>query len=113
MRPSVSVSHPCERCETMRLDRWLKLARLIKRRTVANEVCDQGRVTLNGRTARASSEVKPGDHVTIRFGHQTLDVEIVSVPAVAPIARDASLTYRLVSVVPVQRPDSDFPHQGS
>ena len=48
----------------MRLDKYLKISRLIKRRTVANEACDNGRVTLNGRVARASAEVKPGDIIS-------------------------------------------------
>ena len=49
----------------MRLDKYLKISRLIKRRTVANEACDNGRVTLNGRVARASAEVKPGDGIEV------------------------------------------------
>ena len=52
----------------MRLDKYLKVSRLIKRRTVANEACDNGRVTLNGKTARASAEVKPGDVIACRAG---------------------------------------------
>ncbi|MEB3186403.1 MAG: RNA-binding S4 domain-containing protein [bacterium] len=97
----------------MRLDKWLKISRLIKRRTVANEVCDQGRVLVNGRVARASSEVKPGDRLAVHFGHQTLDVEILTVPVVAPGARDAASLYRIVAATPVARPDPDFPLQGS
>ena len=56
----------------MRLDKYLKISRLIKRRTVANEACDNGRVTLNGRVARASAEVKPGDIIGIAFGNREL-----------------------------------------
>ena len=52
----------------MRLDKFLKLSRLIKRRTVANEACDAGRVSLNGKVARASAEVKAGDIIEIQFG---------------------------------------------
>jgi ribosomal 50S subunit-recycling heat shock protein len=52
----------------MRLDKYLKISRLIKRRTVANEACDNGRVTLNGKVARASAEVKPGDVITMAAG---------------------------------------------
>ena len=52
----------------MRLDKYLKVSRLIKRRTVANEACDGGRVSLNDRVAKPSAEVKPGDVITIRFG---------------------------------------------
>lgn len=63
----------------MRLDKYLKVSRLIKRRTVANEACDNERVTVNGRTARASYEVREGDVIAIRFGERTLTVEVLSV----------------------------------
>lgn len=63
----------------MRLDKWLKVSRLIKRRTVANEACDNQRVTVNGRPARASYEVKPGDVLELRFGERVTRVEVLSV----------------------------------
>ncbi len=63
----------------MRLDKWLKVSRLIKRRTVAQEACDGGRVSLNGRTAKPSAEVKPGDILEIAFGAKTLRAEVLSV----------------------------------
>ena len=63
----------------MRLDKYLKVSRLIKRRTVANEACDNERVTVNGKVARASYEVKVGDVICIRFGQRVLTVEVVSV----------------------------------
>ena len=63
----------------MRLDKYLKVSRLIKRRTVANEACDNGLVTVNGKPARASYEVKEGDQITLRFGARTITVEVVSV----------------------------------
>ena len=63
----------------MRLDKYLKVSRLIKRRTVANEACDAGRVTLNGKVARASAEVKPGDVIAISFGDRIVRAEILSV----------------------------------
>ena len=63
----------------MRLDKYLKISRLIKRRTVANEACDNGRVTLNGRVARASAEVKPGDIIGISFGNRETRVEVIAV----------------------------------
>lgn len=56
----------------MRLDKFLKVSRLIKRRTVANEACDAGRVSLNGRLARSSAEVKAGDEIEIVFGNRTV-----------------------------------------
>ena len=63
----------------MRLDKYLKVSRLIKRRTVANEACDNGLVTVNGKPARASYEVKEGDQITLRFGVRTVTVEVLSV----------------------------------
>ncbi len=63
----------------MRLDKYLKVSRIIKRRTVANEACDNGRVLLNGRVARASAEVKPGDIIEISFGNRDTKVEVLSV----------------------------------
>lgn len=63
----------------MRLDKYLKISRLIKRRTVANEACDNGRVLLNGRVARASSPVKPGDIIEISFGNRNVKVEVLDV----------------------------------
>ena len=63
----------------MRLDKHLKVSRLIKRRTVANEACDNGLVTVNDKPARASYEVKEGDKISLRFGAQTITVEVVSV----------------------------------
>ena len=63
----------------MRLDKYLKVSRLIKRRAVANEACDNERVSVNGRPARASYEVKEGDRIAIRFGERTLTVEVLSV----------------------------------
>ncbi|WEG36762.1 RNA-binding S4 domain-containing protein [Amygdalobacter nucleatus] len=52
----------------MRIDKFLKLARIIKRRTVANEMCDAGRVSLNGRVCKASAEINVGDEISLRFG---------------------------------------------
>ena len=63
----------------MRLDKYLKISRLIKRRTVANEACDAGRVLLNGKTARASAAVKVGDIIEIQFGTRTVKVEVQDV----------------------------------
>ncbi len=63
----------------MRLDKYLKVSRLIKRRTVANEACDSGRVTLNGKVARASAEVRPGDIIGISFGDRLTQAEVLTV----------------------------------
>ncbi|NLV50088.1 MAG: RNA-binding S4 domain-containing protein [Clostridiales bacterium] len=77
----------------MRLDKYLKTARLLKRRTVANEACDAERVTVNGKAARASYAVKPGDVIEIRFGQKTTKVEVVSVSENTSKA-DAPAMYR-------------------
>jgi ribosomal 50S subunit-recycling heat shock protein len=63
----------------MRLDKFLKVSRLIKRRTVANEACDAGRVLINDKPAKASANVKVGDVLTIRFGDKDVRVEILDV----------------------------------
>lgn len=63
----------------MRLDKWLKVSRLIKRRTVANEACDNERISANGRVVKASYDVKEGDVLEIRFGQRTVRVEVLSV----------------------------------
>ena len=63
----------------MRLDKYLKVSRLIKRRTVANEACDGGRVMINDKVAKASGEVKPGDVITISFGNKEVKVEVLDV----------------------------------
>ena len=77
----------------MRLDKWLKVSRLIKRRTVANEACDNARVTANGRPVKASYDVKAGDVLELRFGERTVKVEVL---AVAENAKkdDAAAMYR-------------------
>lgn len=63
----------------MRLDKYLKVSRLIKRRTVANEACDAGRVSINGKPAKASTIVKPSDIIEIGFGTKTVKVEVLDI----------------------------------
>ncbi len=63
----------------MRLDKYLKVSRLIKRRTVANEACDNGRISVNGRVVKASYEVKVGDKITLSLGARTVAVEVLQV----------------------------------
>ena len=63
----------------MRLDKYLKVSRLIKRRTVANEACDAGRVLVNGKIAKASQDVKVGDRIDIRFGEKEVSVEVLAI----------------------------------
>lgn len=77
----------------MRLDKWLKVSRLIKRRTVANEACDNERVSVNGRPVRASYEVKPGDVVELRFGERVTKIEVLTV-AENVGKNDAAAMYR-------------------
>jgi ribosomal 50S subunit-recycling heat shock protein len=63
----------------LRLDKYLKVSRIIKRRTVANEACDGGRISVNGRPAKASYDVKVGDQIEISFGQRTVKVEVLAV----------------------------------
>ena len=63
----------------MRLDKWLKVSRLIKRRTIANEACDAGRISANGRPVKASYDVKVGDVLELHFGERTVKVEVLVV----------------------------------
>lgn len=63
----------------MRLDKFLKVSRLIKRRTVANEACDAGRVLVNGKVAKASVKVKTGDIIEIQFGTKTVKVQVLGI----------------------------------
>ena len=63
----------------MRLDKYLKVSRLIKRRTVANEACDAGRVMINGKTAKAGTDVNVGDVIEIGFGTRNVKVEVLDV----------------------------------
>ena len=77
----------------MRLDKWLKVSRLIKRRTVANEACDNQRVTANGRPVKASYDVKAGDVLELRFGERVVQVEVLLVADNVGKA-DAAAMYR-------------------
>ena len=77
----------------MRLDKWLKVSRLIKRRTVANGAGDNGRVLANGREARASYDVKIGDVLELKFGDRTVKVEVLSVAEIVGKA-DAGAMYQ-------------------
>lgn len=79
MADPFSVQVRTEEVSIMRLDKYLKVSRLIKRRTVANEACDAGRVMINDRPAKASAEVKAGDIITIAFGNKDVKVEVLTV----------------------------------
>ncbi len=79
----------------MRLDKYLKVSRLIKRRTVANEACDNGRISVNGRVVKASYDVKVGDRIEITMGSRTVAVEVLQVAEVVK-KDDACAMYKQV-----------------
>lgn len=79
----------------MRLDKYLKVSRLIKRRTVANDACDGGRVSVNGRVQRASYDVKVGDEITIMFGVKPLSIKVTEVKETVR-KDDAKLMYEVI-----------------
>ena len=85
----------------MRLDKYLKVSRIIKRRTVAKEACDGGRVTINGKVAKAGAEVKEGDVMEIRFGNRVGRYEITDVKEVVR-KENAAEMYRVLE----ERPES-------
>lgn len=82
----------------MRLDKFLKVSRVIKRRTLAKEVCDRGQVEVNGRPAKAGADIKPGDMVRINFGSRKVVLEVVSVKDNIP-AKSAAELYRMIEDV--------------
>ena len=79
----------------MRLDKYLKISRIIKRRTVANEACEAGRVTVNGKPARASYEVKVGDVIELALGAHPVKAEVVSINEYAK-KDEAGLMYKII-----------------
>ncbi|MBE6588669.1 MAG: RNA-binding S4 domain-containing protein [Ruminococcaceae bacterium] len=80
----------------MRLDKFLKVSRIIKRRTVANEACDTEHVTVNGRRAKASYDVKEGDVIEITFGQRTLKIRVLNVKE-HTLKADAASLYEVIS----------------
>ena len=80
----------------MRLDKYLKISRLIKRRTIANEACDAGRISVNGKIAKASYDVKVGDVIEIKMGEKILKAEVLQVLEHA-LKNDAVLMYKILS----------------
>ncbi len=77
----------------MRLDKYLKVSRLIKRRTIANEACDAARISVNGKPVKASYQVKIGDEIEIAFGQRTMKVEVLQVSEHV-LKTDAAALYR-------------------
>lgn len=84
----------------MRLDKFLKVSRLIKRRTLAKEVCDQGRILVNGNPAKASSMVASGDELVIRFGQKLVTIQVEALKESAR-KEDAESMYTLLSEKPL------------
>ena len=80
----------------MRLDKYLKVSRLIKRRTVANDACDASRITVNGKTAKASYSVKCGDLITVTFGTKSVTVRVLDIKETTKKAEAAGM-YEVVS----------------
>ncbi len=81
----------------MRLDKYLKVARIIKRRTVANEACSGDRVTLNGKEAKPSKDVKVGDVITVGFGDNKLTFRVLVVPEGNVGKNDSAMLYEIIS----------------
>jgi len=79
----------------LRLDKYLKVSRVIKRRTLAKEVCDRGQVEVNGRVAKAGTDIKPGDILTVKFGSRTIKLEVAIVQENVP-AKQAAGLYRII-----------------
>lgn len=79
----------------MRIDKFLKVSRLIKRRSVANEACGQGRVLLNDKTVKAGTEVKAGDQIVLRFGEREMRVQVLNIADHVAKA-DASAMYKVI-----------------
>ncbi|MBW1604778.1 RNA-binding S4 domain-containing protein [Lactobacillus sp. Sy-1] len=80
----------------MRLDKFLKISRIIKRRTVAKSISDQGRIEINGRVAKSSTNVSPRDQLVIKFGNKTLTIEVVQLADTTKKA-DADKMYKVLS----------------
>ncbi|MBM7855976.1 ribosomal 50S subunit-recycling heat shock protein [Desulfohalotomaculum tongense] len=89
----------------MRLDKFLKVSRIVKRRPVAKEVCASGQVKLNNRVAKAGSEVKPGDVLEIELGRKMLKVRVLEVKDTVP-AKEAASLYEIVEEI--NRPPEDW-----
>lgn len=79
----------------MRIDKYLKITRLIKRRTVANEACDAGRISVNGKVIKASYDVKEGDVIEIKMGERVIKVEVTDIKEHV-LKNDASLLYKVI-----------------
>lgn len=91
----------------MRLDKFLKVSRLIKRRTLAKEVADQGRITINGKVAKASSDVKAGDELSIRFGQKVVTAAVDAIKDTAKKEEAASM-FTIIKEERLEKVDPEF-----
>jgi ribosomal 50S subunit-recycling heat shock protein len=92
----------------MRLDKWLKLSRVIKRRTVAQMACEQGRVFVNDRIAKSSTTLHISDRVHIELGTRALTLSVVELPEKAPPAKEASRLFTVVEEIRRPKEDLEF-----
>ncbi|MCL6583303.1 MAG: RNA-binding S4 domain-containing protein [bacterium] len=92
----------------MRLDLFLKLSRLIKRRTLAKEYCEHSLVEVNHQPAKAAKEVRIGDEITLKFRNRTVTVEVLDLPQKGIRAREAAKLYRVLSECRKEEPDDIF-----
>lgn len=101
----------------MRLDKWLKVSRIIKRRTIANEACDKDKIKVNNKIARASTEVKVGDIIEISMGNRQSSLEVLKVPEKGNVTtQDAKECYKMLSDSKVDISDlfeKDFPEENN
>jgi ribosomal 50S subunit-recycling heat shock protein len=91
----------------VRIDKWLKLSRLIKRRTISQLACEQGRVYINDRIAKPGTTIKLGDKVHVELGTRAITVEVLLLPTKAPSIQDAPTLYKVIEEIrrPPERPD--------
>ncbi len=90
----------------MRLDKFLKVSRIIKRRTLAKEACENGQTFVNGRVAKAGSEIRVGDQITLKLGSRLIKFEVVQIRETVP-AKEASTLYRLLETT-YSEPEDDI-----
>ncbi|WP_339252523.1 RNA-binding S4 domain-containing protein [Sporosarcina sp. FSL W8-0480] len=91
----------------MRLDKFLKVSRLIKRRTLAKQVADQGRITINGKVSKASSVVKPGDELAIRFGQKIVTTKVEMLKE-STKKEDAAMMYTILKEEKLEKVEPEF-----
>jgi ribosomal 50S subunit-recycling heat shock protein len=91
----------------MRIDKWLKMSRMIKRRTIAQLACEQGRVYVNDRVAKPGLTIKVGDKVHVELGTRATTVEVLILPLKAPSVQESSTLYKVIEEIrrPPEKPD--------